>query len=169
MAAEQAPNRTATGILWMLLTTFMFVCVTGIVRHVGSDIPAVEAAFIRYAIGLVLILPAARALFRAPPSRGDWGLYCVRGVLHGGGVMLWFYAMARIPIAELVSAKVGTEEQLLGPGMVASVFQDVREKLPVTWKSFTPSLGLELTFGHPLADTVHMGVWGVLWAEVLHR
>jgi hypothetical protein len=76
---------------------------------------------------------------------------------------------ARINIAELVSAKIGTEEQLLGPGMVASVFIDVKEKMPVTWKSFTPSLGLELTFGHPLANTVHMGVWGVLWAEVKRR
>jgi len=76
---------------------------------------------------------------------------------------------ARIAIAELVSAKVGTEEQLLGPGMVASVFIDVHEKLPVTWKPFTPSLGLELTFGHPLSDSVHMGVWGVLWAEVKRR
>lgn len=76
---------------------------------------------------------------------------------------------ARINVAELVSAKIGTEEQLLGPGMVASVFVDVKEKLPVTWKSFTPSLGLELTFGHPLPDTVHMGVWGVLWAEVTRR
>jgi hypothetical protein len=76
---------------------------------------------------------------------------------------------ARIPVAELVSAKIGTEEQLLGPGMVASVFIDVKDKLPVTWKSFTPSLGLELTFGHPLPDTVHMGVWGVLWAEVTRR
>ena len=84
-----------------------------------------------------------------------------------GELEAWCYA--RIPIAELVSAKIGTEEQLLGPGMVASVFIDVKDKLPVTWKSFTPSLGLELTFGHPLPDTVHMGVWGVLWAEVTRR
>ena len=76
---------------------------------------------------------------------------------------------ARLPIAELVSAKVGTEEQLLGPGMVASVFMDAKGRLPVTWKSFTPSLPLELAFGHPLSDTVHMHVWGVLWAEVLRR
>jgi hypothetical protein len=76
---------------------------------------------------------------------------------------------ARIQIAELVSAKIGTEEQLLGPGMVASVFVDINEKVPITWKSFTPSLGLELTFGHPLPNTVAMGVWGVLWAEVKRR
>ena len=76
---------------------------------------------------------------------------------------------ARLAVAELVSAKVGTEEQLLGPGMVASVFIDGKERLPVTWRSFSPLLGLEMTFGHPLPNSVHMGVWGVLWAEVKRR
>ena len=76
---------------------------------------------------------------------------------------------ARLAIAELVSAKIGTEEQLLGPGMVASVFMDAKGRMPLTWKSFTPSLPLELSFGHPLSDTVHMHVWGVLWAEVTRR
>ncbi|MEM7189966.1 MAG: DMT family transporter [Pseudomonadota bacterium] len=101
--ADTAPSRTGAGIAWMLLTTFMFLGVTGIVRHVGSDMPAVEAAFIRYAIGLLLILPAARSLFRANPSRREWSLFGVRGILHGFGVMLWFYAMARIPIAEVTA------------------------------------------------------------------
>lgn len=73
---------------------------------------------------------------------------------------------ARINVAELVKAMVGTESQLLGAGMVASVFSDVQERIPLSWKSFSPLIPLELTFGHPLANTVHMHVWGILWAEV---
>ena len=73
---------------------------------------------------------------------------------------------ARINVAELVKAMIGTESQLLGVGMVASVFTDVRERIPLSWKSFSPLIPLELTFGHPLANTVHMHVWGILWAEV---
>ena len=59
-AAHQTPNRTAVGIAWMLLTGALFVAVTGIVRHPGSDMPAVQAAFIRYAFGTLLVpgLPA---------------------------------------------------------------------------------------------------------------
>ncbi|MEM1163667.1 MAG: DMT family transporter [Pseudomonadota bacterium] len=102
-SSTPATSRTGAGIAWMLVTTFMFLGVTGIVRHVGSDMPAVEAAFIRYAFGLLLILPAARAVFRSRISGRDWGLFGVRGLLHGGGVMLWFYAMARIPIAEVTA------------------------------------------------------------------
>jgi drug/metabolite transporter (DMT)-like permease len=87
----------------MVLTGVLFTAVTGIVRHLGSDMPAVQAAFIRYAFGVVLMGPLlVRALYeRAVPRR--IGLYVLRGAVHGGGVMLWFYAMARIPIAEVTA------------------------------------------------------------------
>ena len=103
-AAETLPGRRlAAGIGWMLLTGVLFVCVTGIVRYLGSDMPATEAAFIRYVIGLAIVLPMMRPLLRRPPSRDMLGLYAVRGVLHGIAVMLWFYAMARVPIAEVTA------------------------------------------------------------------
>jgi drug/metabolite transporter (DMT)-like permease len=102
-AATPARDRTFVGIGWMLVTTLLFVCVTGIVRHLGSDIPAVEAAFIRYGLGLILILPAFRPLIRQWPSGAAMRRFVLRGVVHGGGVMLWFYAMARIPIAEVTA------------------------------------------------------------------
>jgi drug/metabolite transporter (DMT)-like permease len=96
-------DRTLAGIGWMVVTGFLFVAVTGIVRHLGSDMPAIEAAFIRYAIGLLLVLPPLIAAMRAKPSAREWQLYTFRGVVHGIAVMLWFYAMARIPIAEVTA------------------------------------------------------------------
>ncbi len=98
-----APDRTLEGIGWMLLTTVLFVCVTGIVRYLGSDIPAVEAAFIRYAIGLALVLPALRPLVRQWPRAAQMRRFVLRGIVHGVAVMLWFYAMARVPIAEVTA------------------------------------------------------------------
>ncbi len=98
-----APDRALQGIGWMLLTTVLFVCVTGIVRHLGSDIPAVEAAFIRYAIGLALVLPALRPLLRQWPRPALMRRFILRGIVHGVAVMLWFYAMARVPIAEVTA------------------------------------------------------------------
>lgn len=50
-------SSTLRGIAWMVLSGTLFVFVTGIVRYVGADIPAVEAAFIRYAFGLLLLSP----------------------------------------------------------------------------------------------------------------
>ena len=98
-----AVSRPLAGIGWMLLTGLLFVCVTGIVRHLGSDMPAIEAAFIRYAIGLVLVAPMFRSLIRQPPRARLMTLYAGRGLVHGIAVMLWFYAMARVPIAEVTA------------------------------------------------------------------
>jgi len=76
---------------------------------------------------------------------------------------------AFLPVAELTNAVIGLEPQLLSPGMVASVFSDIHQRLPVTWKNVTPHLPLELTFGHPLSNMVHMHIYGVLWSEVIRR
>ena len=102
-SAAASPDRTLIGIGWMLVTTVLFVCVTGIVRYLGSDIPAVEAAFIRYAIGLVMVLPAFRPLLGNWPDGQMMRRFALRGLVHGVAVMLWFYAMARIPIAEVTA------------------------------------------------------------------
>ncbi|MEM7056314.1 MAG: DMT family transporter [Pseudomonadota bacterium] len=96
-------DRTLAGIGWMLLTGLLFVCVTGIVRHIGSDLPSVEAAFLRYVFGLILILPALLRLLKWRPTARQWGVFGIRGLFHGFGVLLWFYAMARIPIAEVTA------------------------------------------------------------------
>ncbi|WP_169543199.1 DMT family transporter [Sneathiella aquimaris] len=87
----------------MILTSFLFVAMTGIVRHLGSDMPAMEAAFIRYFLGCLLIAPL---FFKNRPKKFEPGilkLYGIRGFVHGIGVILWFYAMARIPIAEVTA------------------------------------------------------------------
>ena len=41
----------------MLTATILFVLVTAIVRYIGNDIPASQAAFIRYVIGTLILLP----------------------------------------------------------------------------------------------------------------
>ncbi|HSF95706.1 MAG TPA: EamA family transporter [Thermohalobaculum sp.] len=103
MTDAAAPDRTLISIQPMPITTVLFVCVTGIVRHLGSDIPAVEAAFIRYGLGLILVLPAFRPLIGNWPSGVMMRRFVLRGLVHGVAVMLWFYAMARIPIAEVTA------------------------------------------------------------------
>ncbi|MEM9013305.1 MAG: DMT family transporter [Pseudomonadota bacterium] len=102
-ATAPRADGTLAGIGWMLLTGLMFVAVTGVVRYLGSDIPAVQAAFIRYVFGLTMIAPVLWQLAKHRPSRAALRLYGWRGLFHGFGVLLWFYAMARIPIAEVTA------------------------------------------------------------------
>ncbi len=91
------------GIGWMLLTGLFFVGVTVIVRHLGTDMSAPQAAFIRYAFGVLLMIPVFMRLETVRLPKRIWGLHLSRGLLHGMGVSLWFFAMARIPIAEVTA------------------------------------------------------------------
>jgi len=82
------------------------LCFTGVmisVRNVGPDLPAAVSATIRYAFGIVFLAPVLmKADFRFPRGR-NLKLHIWRGTLHGFGVLLWFYAMARIPMAEVTA------------------------------------------------------------------
>jgi drug/metabolite transporter (DMT)-like permease len=51
----------------------------------------------------VFLLPSLGALRDAHLTRRQWTLFSVRGLCHAGGVILWFYAMVRIPIAEVTA------------------------------------------------------------------
>lgn len=96
-------NRPVIGILWMLATGLCFVAVTGIVRHLGTDLPAAQSAFIRFGFGLAFLLPALAGVIRRGFAPGTLQLFGLRGVLHTLAVVLWFYAMARIPVAEVTA------------------------------------------------------------------
>ncbi|MEJ6397663.1 DMT family transporter [Yoonia sp. 208BN28-4] len=94
---------TTRGIFWMAVTGLNFVAVTAIVKHVGSDVPAAQGAFLRYLLGLVFLIPMIRPIISAHLSRRQVKLFVWRGVVHTLAVILWFYAMARIPIAEVTA------------------------------------------------------------------
>ncbi|MBT5571970.1 MAG: DMT family transporter [Alphaproteobacteria bacterium] len=87
----------------MATTGVLFVAVTGIVRHLGTDMSPVQAAFIRYLFGLLLLLPVFVRMGSLRRPASVIGLHASRGVIHGIGVMLWFFAMANIPIAEVTA------------------------------------------------------------------
>jgi len=87
----------------MILTGLMFVAVTGIVKYVGSDLPAAQGAFLRYLLGLIFVIPMIRPIMRARLSPRQLRLFGLRGVVHTGAVILWFYAMSRIPLAEVTA------------------------------------------------------------------
>ena len=91
------------GMGWMVLSGMCSTGVMASVRHVGPDLPSAVSATVRYAMGIVFLAPLLmRAGFRFPTGRLLF-LHIVRGTFHGLGVLLWFYAMARIPMAEVTA------------------------------------------------------------------
>lgn len=106
MSAPATPSiqsRPAVAIAWMVLTGLSFVAVTALVKTLGSRIPAVEAAFLRFLFGLAFFIPLWRELAAMRPSGRQWRVFAIRGVAHTGAVALWFFAMTRIPIAEVTA------------------------------------------------------------------
>ena len=96
-------SRPLEAILWMLGSGLCFVGVTGVVRHLGTDLPAAQSAFVRFAWGAIFLLPTlVRTLVAGIPAP-LMRLYLGRGVLHVAAVIFWFYAMARIPMAEVTA------------------------------------------------------------------
>ena len=100
---DPPPARPVAGVLWMLFTGLCFVGVTALVKALGPRIPAPEAAFLRYALGLLFLLPMLRPILNTRFTRRRLGLFAARGLLHACGVMMWFFAMTRIPLAELTA------------------------------------------------------------------
>jgi drug/metabolite transporter (DMT)-like permease len=100
---DSGQNQPVTGIIWMVLTGLNFVAVTAIVKHIGNDVPAAQSAFLRYLLGLVFLIPMIRPILAAHLTKRQLKLFAARGVVHTIAVVLWFFAMARIPIADVTA------------------------------------------------------------------
>ena len=96
-------NQSITGIMWMVLTTILFVGVTATVRYLEGEVPAPQAAFLRYAIGTLLLTPSLITLIKIKPNKPLMSKFLLRGLVHSFGVTLWFYAMSVMPVAEVTA------------------------------------------------------------------
>lgn len=114
MSVVQASDlgRPLEGALWMMGAGLSFVGVNGIVRYLGTELPAAQSAFIRFGFGLMFLLPALWAMRGMQFRPGVGRMFLGRGALHVVAVILWFYAMARVPVAEMAAIA------FLGPVMV---------------------------------------------------
>jgi drug/metabolite transporter (DMT)-like permease len=90
------------GIAWMVLCGLFFVVQNGIVRYLGDDLPSIQSAFIRFVWGVVLLAHVLPSL-RAKLPRAALAPLALRGAFHAVAVVLWFYAMARIPLAQVTA------------------------------------------------------------------
>ena len=96
-------SQNLTGVFWMIITGICFLGVTALVKFMGTRIPAAESAFLRYALGLVLLLPMLKDFSQNLPDRKLSILFAARGLVHTVGVVLWFFAMSRIPLADVTA------------------------------------------------------------------
>lgn len=87
----------------MLATTFSFVAVNVLVKYVGTGLPVIQSAFLRFALGLVFLIPMLKSVLAVQYTREIVLLSISRGAVHAIAMLLWFYAMTRIPLAEVTA------------------------------------------------------------------
>lgn len=98
-----ATSSPVIGVAWMLASGLCFVVVTGVVRYLGTDLPAAQSAFMRFGWGVVFLVPSLVTLWRVGIPAGLGRVIAYRGAIHTLAVILWFYAMARLPVAEVTA------------------------------------------------------------------
>lgn len=103
MVTTSPEPRPLVGIGWMIVTGLCFVALTGLVKHLGDELPAVQTGFLRYLLGLLFVLPMLGALRHAHLTSANLRFFGLRGAVHSLGVILWFYAMTRITVAEVTA------------------------------------------------------------------
>ena len=87
----------------MAATGFIFILLNAIMKKLSHELDPWLVGFLRYLVGVVVMLgPALRLGARALRSNAP-GLQFVRGLFHAGGMMLWFAALPFVTLPELTA------------------------------------------------------------------
>ncbi|TMV07854.1 DMT family transporter [Ruegeria sediminis] len=103
MTTIAAQSRPLAGMFWMLTAGMSFVIMTALVKSMGTTMHPIQAAFLRYLFGLVFLIPALSAIVNTRLTKRLVTMFGIRGAIHALGVMLWFFAMTQIPLAEVTA------------------------------------------------------------------
>lgn len=106
-ALSDEEQRRRKGVLvgmgYLVLSGLIFATFSAIIRSLSSDLHAAETAFIRYLFGFLFVLPLFLGSRRRELKTRRPVMHVSRGVIHGCGVMLWFYAIGQITLAEVTA------------------------------------------------------------------
>ncbi len=93
----------ARGLLWTAGAGLGFCLLNALARALTLDVPPMQAQLLRYACGLAVLMPFVLrhgwAAYRPKDARGQF----LRGALHTLGLILWFLALPRIPLADMTA------------------------------------------------------------------
>jgi len=100
-----AAARTATlrGMAWMALAGLLFCLLNAIARRLAQELDPFQTQFLRYLAGLLVLLPfvlrTGLRAWRPHDMRGQWW----RGLVHTSGLLLWFWALPHVPLADMTA------------------------------------------------------------------
>ena len=90
-------------MLWTTASGLLFTLLNALMRALAQSVDPMQAQFMRYAMGLLILLPLV--LWRGPKNyrpKNIVGQFW-RGGMHSIGLVLWFLALPRIPLADMTA------------------------------------------------------------------
>ena len=91
------------GLLWSMASGMVFSVLNALMRALAQQLDPFQAQFLRYLFGLLVLLPL---VWRHGPSAyrpKHVGGQFLRGAFHTVGLMLWFAALPKIPLADMTA------------------------------------------------------------------
>lgn len=93
----------AVGMLWMVLGGLCFSVLNTLARALSQQLDVYQAQFLRYLMGVLVMLPLVwrhgLAACRPVNIAGQFW----RGAVHTLGLILWFTALPKIPLADMTA------------------------------------------------------------------
>jgi drug/metabolite transporter (DMT)-like permease len=94
---------TTRGLLWTSAAGLLFSGLNASMRALAMDVPPLQSQFLRYLMGLLVLLPIIHwhgwHHYRPKDIKGQFW----RGGMHTAGLVLWFLALPRIPLADMTA------------------------------------------------------------------
>jgi drug/metabolite transporter (DMT)-like permease len=99
---------TVRGLLWAVAAGLLFVLLNALMRGLALALSPFQTQFLRYVMGLVVMLPLVwRSGFAQYVPRQIGGQF-LRGAVHTGGLVLWFIAIPHISLADTTAISFTT-------------------------------------------------------------
>ena len=93
-------NPVTRALLWSMSAGLLFCLLNTIARTLTQQLHPMQTQFLRYLFGLLVMLPLVlRAGWRAYRPKHMGGQF-LRGLAHTAGLVMWFTALPRIPLAD---------------------------------------------------------------------
>ena len=152
------------GIGWMLATMFMFSCINATAKVLIQTLPVVEVVWARYFFQMLLLLLFLRSRIASIAVTGKLKLQFGRSLLLLSTTLLFFFALASIPMAE------ATAVMFVAPILVTAL------SLPVLGERVGPRRWVGVGVGflgaliiiRPGLDVAHPAILFVLGAAAFH-
>ncbi len=94
---------TTRGLLWTSAAGLTFSLLNALMRGLTLNVDPMQSQFLRYVLGLLVLMPVVLTRGIRHYMPGDIKGQFLRGIVHTVGLVLWFLALPRIPLADMTA------------------------------------------------------------------